>query len=57
MLKDKSFNEFYAILDDIVNPRFNIEENNKGLVNCKEDFMTHAWKILVKGNAQKKAKI
>jgi hypothetical protein len=26
-------------------------------VNCKEDFMTHAWKILVKGNAQKKAKI
>jgi hypothetical protein len=42
MLEDESFNEFYAILDDIVNPRFNIGKNNKGLVNCKEDFMTHA---------------
>jgi len=42
MLKDESFNEFYAILDDIVNPRFNIGENNKGFVNCKEDFISHA---------------
>ena len=42
MLKDKFFNEFYAILNDIVNLRFNIGENNRVLVNCKEDFMTHA---------------
>jgi hypothetical protein len=42
MLEDESFNEFYAILDDIVNPRFNIGENNRGLVNCKKIFMAHA---------------
>ena len=54
MLKDESFNEFYAKVLDIVNFMFNLGENNRGLMNSKKDFKIPARKISAKSNSYRR---